>query len=38
MEKFMLMTNFSELESECEKITPITPDLVDILMNSAEYY
>ena len=38
MEKFLLVTKFREMEKDCDKITPITSDLVEILMNSADYY
>jgi hypothetical protein len=38
MKKILMIKNFEEIESKSEEISPISPEMVDILMNSASYY
>jgi len=38
MKKILMIKNFEDIESKSEEISPITPDMVEILMNSACYY
>lgn len=38
MINFMQVSNFEELDRDSDKIQPLTTEMVDILMNSADYY
>lgn len=38
LEKFMAVENFDELDRQSDNITPLSAELVDILMNSVLYY
>jgi hypothetical protein len=38
MINFMKVSNFEELERESDRIQPLTPEIVEVLMNSALYY
>ena len=33
-----MIKNFEEIETKSEEISSISPEMVDILMNSASYY
>ena len=36
--KFLMVPNFDEIEEQSDNLQPLTPELVEILMNSAQYY
>jgi hypothetical protein len=38
MESFLQVNNFDEIEKESDKIQPLTCELIEILLNSADYY
>ena len=38
MESFLQVNNFDEIEKESDKIQPLTIELIEILLNSADYY
>ena len=38
LNKFLMVNNFDEIEEHSDNLQPMTPELVDILMNSAQYY
>ena len=38
MEQFLLIDNFDQIERESEAIEALGAEMVDILLNSAEYY
>lgn len=33
-----MVDNFEEIEEQSDHLQPMTPELVEILMNSAQYY
>ena len=38
LNKFLMIQNFEEIEEHSDLLQPMTPELVEILMNSAQYY
>lgn len=38
MKKILMIKNFEELDAKSEEITPISAEMIEILMNSASYY
>lgn len=38
MVHFLKVDNFDQIEQQSEIIQPLTQDMIDVLMNSADYY
>lgn len=38
MKKILMIKNFEEIDASSDEITPISAEMIEILMNSASYY